>query len=147
MVHHWTYDGWALRMLNVLDEFTRESLAIRVRRKLSSIDIIDVLTDPFILRRAPGHIRSDNGPEFVAGAVRPWIAAVGARTAVIEPGLPRENSYIESYNARLRDELLDGKIFYRGIIVNSPNPPAQRHRPICRNASSALAIAARPTLM
>ena len=76
------------RMLNVLDEFTRESLAIRVRRKLSSIDVIDVLTDLFILRGIPAYIRSDNGPEFVAEAVRRWIAAVGARTAFIEPGSP-----------------------------------------------------------
>ena len=90
-VHHRTYDGRASRMLNVLDEFTRESLAIRVRRKLSSIDVIDVLTDLFILRGIPGYIRSDNGPEFVAEAVRRWVAAVGARTAFIEPGSPWEN--------------------------------------------------------
>ena len=89
-----------------LDEFTRESLAIRVRRKLSSADVVDVLTDLFILRGIPAYIRSDNGPEFVAEAVRYWIAAVGARTAFIEPGSPWENGYIESFNARLRDELL-----------------------------------------
>ena len=111
-VHHRTYDGRAFRMLNVLDEFTRESLAIRVRRKLSSIDVIDVLTDLFILRGIPAWIRSDNGPEFVAEAVRRWIAAVGAQTAFIEPGSPWENGYIESFNARLRDELLNGEIFY-----------------------------------
>jgi len=111
-VHHRTHDGRAFRMLNVLDEFTRESLAIRVRRKLSSTDVIDVLTDLFILRGVPGYIRSDNGPEFVAGAVRHWIAAIGARTAFIEPGSPWENGYIESFNARLRDELLNGEIFY-----------------------------------
>ena len=105
-VHHRTYDGRAFCMLNVLDEFTRESLAIRVRRKLSSADVIDVLTDLFILRGVPAYIRSDNGPEFVAEAVRYWIAAVGARTAFIEPGSPWENGYIESFNARLRDELL-----------------------------------------
>ena len=111
-VHHQTYDGRAFRMLNVLDEFTRESLAIRVRRKLSSIDVIDVLTDLFILRGIPAWIRSDNGPEFVAEAVRRWVAAVGAKTAFIEPGSPWENGYIESFNARLRDELLNGEIFY-----------------------------------
>ena len=111
-VHHRTDDGRAFRTLNVLDEFTRESLAIRVRRKLSSTDVIDVLTDLFILRGIPAYIRSDNGPEFVAGAVRGWIAAVGARTAFIEPGSPWENGYIESFNARLRDELLNGEIFY-----------------------------------
>ena len=114
-VHHRTHDGRAFRMLNVLDEFTRESLAMRVRRKLSSadvIDVIDVLTDLFIVRGIPGYIRSDNEPEFVAAAVRQWIPAVGARTAFIEPDSPWESGYIESFNARLRDELLNGEIFY-----------------------------------
>ena len=111
-MHHRTHDGRAFRTLNVLDEFTRESLAIRVRRKLSSTDVIDVLTDLFILRGIPAYVRSDNGPEFVAEAVRRWITAVGARTAFIEPGSPWENGYIESFNARLRDELLNGEIFY-----------------------------------
>jgi transposase InsO family protein len=85
-----THDGRKYRMLNVLDEFTRECLAIRVDRKLGSVDVIDVLSDLFILRGVPGHIRSDNGPEFVAKDVRGWIAAVGARTAYIEPGSPWE---------------------------------------------------------
>jgi putative transposase len=107
-----THDGRKYRMLNVLDEFTRECLAIRIRRRLNSTDVIDVLTDLFLLRGIPGHIRSDNGPEFVAKAVRNWIAAVGAQTAYIEPGSPWENGYCESFNARLRDELLDGEIFY-----------------------------------
>lgn len=96
----------------MLDEFTRESLAIRVRRKLSSIDVIDVLTDLFILRGLPAYVRSDNGPEFVAEAVRRWIALVGAQTAFIEPASPWEDGYIESFNARLRDELLSGEIFH-----------------------------------
>ena len=99
-------------MLNVIDEFTRECLAIRVDRKLKSTDVIDVLSDLFILRGVPGHIRSDNGPEFIAKAVREWIAAVGARTAFIEPGSPWENGYCESFNSKLRDELLNGEIFY-----------------------------------
>ena len=99
-------------MLNVLDEFTHESLAIRVARKLKAIEVIDVLSDLFILRGVPGHIRSDNGPEFVAKAVQEWISSVGAKTAYIAPGSPWENGYIESFNARLRDELLDGEIFY-----------------------------------
>ena len=99
-------------MLNVLDEFTHECLAIRVARKLKAIDVIDVLSDLFILRGVPAHIRSDNGPEFVAKAVQEWIAAVGAKTAYIERGSPWENGYIESFNARLRDELLNGEIFY-----------------------------------
>ena len=99
-------------MLNVIDEFTHECLAIRVDRKLKAIDVIDVLSDLFILRGVPGHVRSDNGPEFVAKAVRDWITAVGARTAYIEPGSPWENGHVESFNARLRDELLDGEVFH-----------------------------------
>ena len=101
-----THDGRKYRMLNVIDEFTHECLAIRVARKLKSIDVIDVLSDLFILRGVPGHIRSDNGPEFVAKAVQEWITAVGAKTAYITPGSPWENGYVESFNARLRDELL-----------------------------------------
>ena len=107
-----THDGRKYRMLNVLDEFTHESLAIRVSRRLNSTDVIDVLSDLFILRGAPEYVRSDNGPEFVAKAVQDWIAAVGAKTAYIAPGSPWENGFIESFNARLRDELLDGEIFY-----------------------------------
>ncbi len=111
-VHHRTDDGRAFRTLNVLDEFGRECLDIRVKRKLNSTDVIDVLTDLFILRGVPAFIRSDNGPEFVAEAVRKWISAVGAKTAYIESGSPWENGYIESFNARFRDELLNGEIFY-----------------------------------
>jgi len=107
-----THDGRKYRMLNVIDEFTHECLAIRISRKLKAIDVIDVLSDLFILRGVPGHIRSDNGPEFVAKAVQDWIAAMGAKTAYIAPGSPWENGFIESFNARLRDELLNGEIFY-----------------------------------
>jgi len=84
-------------MLNIIDESTRECLAIRLARKLNSTDIIDALSDLFILRGVPGHVRSDNGPEFIAKAVREWIVAVGARTAFIEPGNPWENGYGESF--------------------------------------------------
>ncbi|MCJ2128204.1 IS3 family transposase [Methylobacterium sp. E-045] len=107
-----THDGRKIRMLNVVDEFTHECLAIRIARKLKGIDVIDVLSDLFILRGVPGHIRSDNGPEFVAKAVQAWITAVGSKTAYITPGSPWENGYVESFNARLRDELLNGEIFY-----------------------------------
>ena len=118
--HVWSYDfvedrthnGRKFRMLNVIDEFTRECLAIRIDRRLKSTDVIDVLSDLFILRGVPGHVRSDNGPEFIAKAVREWIAAVGARTAFIEPGSPWENGYCESFNSKLRDELLNGELFY-----------------------------------
>ena len=107
-----THDGRRFRMLNVIDEFTHECLAIRVDCKLKAIDVIDVLSDLFIQRGVPSHIRSDNGPEFVANAVHQWIAAVGAKTAYIERGSPWENGYVESFNSRLRDELLNGEIFY-----------------------------------
>ena len=101
-----------LRTLNILDEFSRECLAIRVQRKLNSTGIVDALTDLFILRDVPSFIHSDNGPEFIAEIVRNWIAVVGAKTAYIEPGSPWENGYCESFNARLRDELLNGEVFY-----------------------------------
>jgi transposase InsO family protein len=107
-----THDGRKFRMVNVIDEFTRECLAIRIDRKLNSTAVIDVLTDLFILRGVPAHVRSDNGPEFIAKAVRDWIDAVGAKTAFIGPGSPWENGYCESFNSKLRDELLNGEIFY-----------------------------------
>jgi putative transposase len=107
-----THDGRKYRMLNVIDEFSRECLAIRINRKLKSTDVIDVLADLFTLRGVPGYVRSDNGAEFIATAVQDWIAAVGAKTAYIEPGSPWENGYCESFNSKLRDELLNGEIFY-----------------------------------
>ncbi len=111
-VHDRTHDGRAYRTLNIIDEYTREALMIRVDRKLNSTDVVDALTDLFILRGAPEYIRSDNGPEFIAKKVRDWITAVGSKTAYIEPGSPWENGYCESFNARFRDELLNGEIFY-----------------------------------
>ena len=107
-----THDKRKFRMLNVIDEFTRECLTIRVARKLKADDVIDVLSDLFILRGVLGHVRSDNGPEFVAKAVRNWVAGVGAKCAFIEPGSPWENGYCESFNAKLRDERLNGEVFY-----------------------------------
>jgi transposase InsO family protein len=117
--HVWAYDfvedrtreGRKIRMLCVVDEFTREALAIRVARKLSSADVIDTLADLFIARGAPAHIRSDQGPEFVADAVKGWIEGVGARTAYIEKASPWENGYVESFNGKLRDELLNAEVF------------------------------------
>lgn len=107
-----THDGKAFRMLCIIDEFSRESLAIRVARKLKATDVIEALCELFVARGIPAHIRSDNGPEFVAEALRDWIATVGAKTAYIEPGSPWENGYCESFNGKLRDELLNGEIFY-----------------------------------
>ena len=98
-------------MLNVVDEFTHECIAIRIERKLKSIDVIEVLANLFITRGVPEHVRSDNGPEFVATAVQAWIAAVGAKTAYIAPGSPWENGYIESFNGKLGDELLKLELF------------------------------------
>ena len=113
-MHCRTDDGRAFRTLNILDEFSRERLTIRVKRKLNSTDVIDALTDLLILRGPPTYVRSDNGPEFVAKDVRAWIEAVGAKTAFIEPGSPWKNGYVESFNARMRDELLNREIFLFG---------------------------------
>ena len=107
-----THDGRKFRMLCVIDEFTREALAIRVKRRLNSTDVLETLADLMILRGPPAYIRSDNGPEFIATALREWIAAVGSQTAYIEPGSPWENGYCESFNSKLRDELLNGEIFF-----------------------------------
>jgi len=135
-----TYEGRKYRMLNIIDEFTHECLAIRIDRKLKSIDVIDVLSDLFILRGVPEHIRSDNGPEFVAKAVQEWITAVGAKTAYITPGSPWENGFIESFNARLRDELLDGEIFYSlaeaKIVIESWRRHYNAVRPMDRSGTN-----------
>ena len=111
-VHDRTHDGCKFRMLCVVDEFTREALAVRVERRLGSAEVLEVMAELMLERGVPAHIRSDNGPEFVATAVREWVAAVGAETAYIEPGSPWENGTVESFNSKLRDELLDGEIFY-----------------------------------
>jgi transposase InsO family protein len=111
-VHDRTHDGRPLRMLTLVDEFTRECLAIDVARRMTSEDVLERLTDLFIRRGVPDHIRSDNGAEFTAKAVREWLSKVGVRTLFIEPGSPWENGYIESFNGKLRDELLNREIFY-----------------------------------
>lgn len=111
-VHDRTHDGRPIRMLTMIDEFTRESLAIRVERRLCSEDVLDLLTELFVERGTPEYLRSDNGPERTAIAVRDWLDRVGVKTLFIEPGSPWENGYIESFNGRLRDELLNGEIFY-----------------------------------
>ena len=107
-----THDGRKFRLLCLVDEFTRECLTIRVARRLGSLDVIETLADLCLERGAPDHIRSDQGPEFIAQTVREWIVAVGAKTAFIERASPWENSYVESFNGKLRDELLNGEIFY-----------------------------------
>ena len=117
--HVWSYDfmvartvdGRPFRILNIIDEYTRECLAIRVERRLSSEDVIDQLFHLFVFKSIPEHIRSDNGPEFTAKAVRKWLGRLEVKTLFIEPGSPWENGYIESFNGKLRDELLDREIF------------------------------------
>ena len=111
-VHTKTHDGRTIKMLTVLDEFSRESLAVKVSRKLNSIDVIEVLADLFLLKGVPAFIRSDNGPEFIAIALRDWLYSLKVKTLYIEPGSPWENGYIESFNGKLRDELLNGELFY-----------------------------------
>jgi transposase InsO family protein len=98
-------------MLTIVDEHTRESLAIDVARKLRSEDVLERLSDLFIRRGVPKYIRSDNGPEFTANKVRDWLRRVEVQTLFIEPGSPWENGYIESFNGKLRDELLDRELF------------------------------------
>jgi putative transposase len=117
--HVWSYDfvadrtsnGKALRMLTMVDEYTRECLALKVDRALKTHDVIEQLADLFIERGTPDFIRSDNGSEFTADAIRDWLDDLGVRTLYIEPGSPWENGYIESFNGKLRDELLNGEVF------------------------------------
>ena len=117
--HVWSYDfvaertkdGRPVKILAVLDEFTRECLAIEVQRRMTHKEVIEALAELFIHRGTPEYIRSDNGSEFVAKPLRKWLKKADVNTAYIEPGSPWENGYIESFNARLRDELLNGEIF------------------------------------
>jgi len=111
-VHARTHDGRPLRMLMLVDEYTRECLSIDVARRLSSEDVLERLTWLFVTRGVPAYLRSDNGSEFTCTAVRSWLTKVGVRTLYIEPGSPWENGYVESFNGKLRDELLDREIFY-----------------------------------
>ena len=115
-----THDGRGVRLLTIVDEYTRECLAIRAERRIRSSDVIETLTELMTARGVPEHIRSDNGPEFTARAIRDWLADVGAKTLYIEPGSPWENGYIESFNGKLRDELLDAEVFYTMTEVLVP---------------------------
>lgn len=106
-----TADGRRLKILPIVDEYTRECLVMLVGRRLTARDVIRALEQAARERGMPEHLRSDNGPEFIATAVRRWLAGVGTRTLYIEPGSPWENAYSESFNSRLRDELLNGELF------------------------------------
>ena len=118
--HVWSYDfmedrthnGVKFRVLNVIDEYTRECLAVRVGRRLTHRDVLDVLTKLFCEYGVPVHIRSDNGSEFTAKRVRAWLQRLEVKPLFIEPGSPWENGYIESFNGKMRDELLAREIFY-----------------------------------
>ena len=107
-----THDGRSIKMLTVIDEYSRECLAIVTERNLKSDDVLDCLTEIFIRHGAPEFIRSDNGSEFTAKVVRQWLSHIGVQTLYIEPGSPWENGYNESFNGKFRDELLNGEIFY-----------------------------------
>ncbi len=117
--HVWSYDfmmartadGRAFRILNIIDEYTRECLAIMAKRHITSQDVIDQLFELFLFRGVPEHIRSDNGPEFTSKSIRDWLTRLDVKTLFIEPGSPWENGYIESFNGKLRDELLNREVF------------------------------------
>ena len=139
--HVWTYDfmsdqtedGRSLKFLTVLDEFTRESPAIEVGRSIRAKDVIAVLEYLFVVRGTPAYIRSDNGPEFIADAIRKWLKEKHVGTLYIEPGSPWENGYIESFNGKLRDDVLDRELFYSvkeaKVIVESWRLEYNNHRP------------------
>jgi transposase InsO family protein len=110
MINH-TADGRVSKILNITDELARKNLMTKVNRRIRSQDVIDELFELFVLRGIPEHIRSDNGPEFTARAVRKWLDRLGVKTLFIEPGSPWENGYIESFNGKMRDELLSREIF------------------------------------
>ena len=107
-----THDGRSIRLMTLIDEYTRECLAIRVARRINSFGVIEALSNVMLHRGIPEHIRSDNGPEMTAKVVRDWLQRIGSKTLFIAPGSPWENGYNESFNGKLRDELLNGEIFY-----------------------------------
>jgi putative transposase len=139
--HVWTYDfmsdqtadGRKLKLLTVLDEFTRESPAIEVGRSIKAKDVIAVLDYLFMVRGIPKFIRSDNGPEFIADAIKRWLAKNHVETLYIEPGSPWENGYIESFNGKLRDEVLDREVFHSvkeaKVLVEGWRLEYNNHRP------------------
>jgi putative transposase len=139
--HVWTYDfisdqtadGRPLKLLTLLDEFTRESLAIEVGRSIRSKDVIEVLEYMFMVRGVPGCIRSDNGPEFISDAIKKWLEESSVETLYIEPGCPWQNGYIESFHSRLRNEVLNREIFHSvkeaKVLVEAWRLEYNNHRP------------------
>jgi transposase InsO family protein len=142
--HVWTYDfvfsrthdPRPLRMLTMLDEYTRECLAIDVSRRLTSEDVVERLSNLFVTRGTPKYIRSDNGPEFTAGRVRTWLDRGGVQTLFIEPGSPWENGFIESFNGKLRDELLNVELFDTLLEARVLTERWRRHYNVVRPHSS-----------
>jgi transposase InsO family protein len=142
--HVWSYDfvsdrtvnGGRLRVLNVVDEFTRECLTIEVRRHFTGRDVVVVLAELFAIRSRPMYIRSDNGPEFVSKAVKQWLSSENVGTLFIEPGSPWENGYVESFNGKLRDECLNGELFLSlaeaRYVVDRWRMDYNHHRPHSR---------------
>jgi transposase InsO family protein len=120
-----THDGHTVRMLNLIDENTRECLLICCERSWPSARVIGALADVMVIKCVPEHLLSNNGPEFIAKQPRKWLAATGAKTLYIEPGSPWENGYCESFNSQLRDEFLNGEVFYS---MKELRVPAERWR-------------------
>jgi putative transposase len=110
-IHDRTSDGRPLKWLSIVDEYTRECLALEVGRSITAEKVIDVLIDLFHIRGVPQHIRSDNGPEFIAKAIRKWLQEASVEALYVEPGAPWENGYVESFHSRLRDELTNREEF------------------------------------
>ncbi len=135
-MHARTHDGRAFRLLTIIDEYSRECLAIVVARRLSSEDVLDQLTQLLIQRRLPDYIRSDNGSEFTSKTVRKWLDSLGAKTLYIEPGSPWENGYLESFNGKLRDELLNMEIFDTLLEVQVLTQRWRRHHNTVRPHSA-----------
>jgi transposase InsO family protein len=117
--HVWSWDfifdrtasGRTIKWLSIVDEYTRECLALEVERGITAEQVVDVLEDLFVVRGVPAHIRSDNGPEFIAKVIRDWLGKANVQTLYIEPGAPWENGFVESFHSRLRDELLNREEF------------------------------------
>lgn len=110
-IHDRTEDGRPLKLLSIVDEYTRECVALEVGRHYKSVDIIEVLIDLFMIRGIPQYIRSDNGPEFIAKAIKRWLGRTGVKSLYVEPGSPWQNGYVESFHSRVRDEFLNTELF------------------------------------
>ena len=107
-----THDGRPFRILNIIDEYSHECVASVVARRIRSQDVLLILADLFLSRGIPTHIRSDYGPEFIARKIRQWLRALHVAPLYIEPGSPWENGYVESFKGKMREQFLNGELFY-----------------------------------